>query len=211
MRQVPYHDNPGNACALACYTMAAQYLLPDVGITFEQFGKIADWHPGYVVWEASVFPWLMDQGIRIVYYDVIDFEAWLSSGIEGLRKTIPPDELKWYQDNTYNFDGLAEHIKAMFAHPNFTYIQRGPTWEDIIAENAKPGICDVTLNSQILNHKEGFAAHRVVLIAITDEEVIFHDPNEDGSGAYRHEPITHFRKALDTSSSCLVRYSIDNR
>jgi hypothetical protein len=83
--------------------------------------------------------------------------------------------------------------KKMFAHPNFTYIQRKPTWEDIVAENTKPDICNLTLNSRTLNRKEGFEVHRVVLIGVTDSEVIFHDPNKDGSGAYRHEAIDHFR------------------
>lgn len=55
MKQVPYHDNPGNACALACYTMVTQYLLPDVDITFEQLGQLSDWQPVYVVWETPAF------------------------------------------------------------------------------------------------------------------------------------------------------------
>ena len=40
-------------------------LLPDAGITFEQLGKVADWHPGYVVWEAPAFVWLMERGGNI--------------------------------------------------------------------------------------------------------------------------------------------------
>lgn len=212
MRIVPYHDNPGNACALACYTMVAQYLLPDAGITFEQLGKITDWHPDYVVWEAPFFVWLMNRGAYITDYDVIDFEAWVEEGVEGLQKTIPAAELEWYRENTYDFGGLTEHVKAAFEHPNFTYIQRKPTWEDVVAEVAKPGICDMTLNSRALNRKEGFDAHRVVIIEITDAEVVFHDPNKDGSGDYRRESIAHFRKALDAiESPCLVRYSLEEQ
>jgi len=46
MKQVPNHSNPGNACALACYTMIAQYLLPGRNITFKQLAKITDWKKG---------------------------------------------------------------------------------------------------------------------------------------------------------------------
>jgi hypothetical protein len=209
MKQIPYHNNPGNACALACYTMVAQYLLPKANVTFEQLGKIADWHPGYVVWEAPVFVWLMNQDVHITDHDVIDLNAWATEGFAGLQKTIPPDEFKWYQENTYDFDGLTDDIKAMATHPNFTYIQHKPTWEDIVTEAAKPGICDLTLNSLALNHKEGFEVHRVILIEVSDEEVVFHDPNKDGSGAYRRESVAHFRKALEAiESPCLVRYSL---
>jgi len=49
----------------------------------------------------------------------------------------------------------------------------------------------------------------VVLIDITDKEIFFHDPLKDNSGAYKHEPIEHFRasfEALDGPE--IVRYSL---
>lgn len=52
MKQAPYQPNPGNACALACYTMIAQYLLPKEHITFEQLGVIGNWRKGYVINEV---------------------------------------------------------------------------------------------------------------------------------------------------------------
>ena len=56
MKQVPYIANPDDSgCALACYTMVAQYLLPSLHITFEQVAEIADWKSGYVVWGFPVW------------------------------------------------------------------------------------------------------------------------------------------------------------
>lgn len=210
MRDVPYHDNPGNACALACYTMIAQYLLPDVGITFEQLGKIAGWRKDYVVWEFPVWKWLMDRGVYITDYDVIDYEAWIKDGIDGLKRSVPEEEFKWYQENTFDLNEVTAHIRTAFSHENFSFVHRKPTWKDVLAEYNKPGICDVVLNSHALNGKEGFAAHRVVLIEINDTEVIFHDPNYDGSGVYRHESVEHFRKAFEAiESPALARYSLE--
>jgi hypothetical protein len=211
MRDVPYQDNPGNACALACYTMIAQYLLPDAGITFEQLAQIAHWRKGYVVWEFTIWKWLMDKGVHITDYDVIDYHAWAAEGISGLQKSVPAEEFAWYQDNTYDLGEVTTHIREAFAQPNLTYHMQKPTWDDVVAEYHKPGICDIVLNSKALNHQEGFAAHRVVLIEITDTEVIFHDPNHDGSGKYRHEPIEHFRKAFEAMDSpALARYSLEH-
>lgn len=209
MKQVPYHDNPGNACALACYTMIAQYLLPNANITFEQLGKIADWRKNYVVWEFPIWKWLMDQGVYITNYDVIDYEAWSKEGVTGLKNSIPPEEFKWYKENTFNLNEVTSHIQQAFIHPNFTYFRKKPAWEDVVSEYEKSGICDIVLNSHALNRKGGFAAHRVVLIEITDKEVVFHDPNHDGSGAYRHESIDHFKKALNSiESPALARYNL---
>jgi hypothetical protein len=210
MKQVPYHNNPNNACALACYTMIAQYLLPDANITFEQLGKIAGWRKDYVVWEFPVWHWLMNQGLHIVDYDVIDYAAWSRDGVAGLRQSVPPEEFEWYETNTYDLSEVTGHIQRALAHPNFTYVRKKPAWKEVVTEYGKPGICDIVLNSHALNEQAGFAAHRVVLIEITDQEVIFHDPNRDGSGAYRHESINRFRKALEsTASPALARYSLE--
>lgn len=208
IKNVPYYGNPGNACALACYTMIAQYLLPNAAITFEQLGRIGDWHKDYVIWEFPIWKWLMNQGICITDYDVIDYRAWVAEGVAGFKKSIPADEFKWYQQNTYDLDAVTPHIEATFSHPNFTYFHKKPTWEDVVSECAKPGICDIVLNLTVLNNQDGFVAHRVVLIELTDDEVVFHDPNAAGTGAYRREPIQLFRRAFETiESPALARYN----
>lgn len=210
MKNVPYQDNPGNACALACYTMIAQYLLPDAGITFEQLGKVAGWRKGYVVWEFPIWKWLMDHGVYIVDYDVINYVAWAKDGVSGLQRSVPEEEFKWYQANTYDLKEVTAHIRKAFNHSNFSFIHRKPTWDDVLAEYNQPGICDIVLNSHALNSKEGFAAHRVVLIEVDNKEVVFHDPNYDGSGAYRHESVARFRKAFESMESpALARYSLE--
>src|SRR3989344_4612122 len=171
VKQVPYHGNPGNACALACYTMAAQYLLPEKHFTFEQLAKIADWKKGYAVWGFQLWKYLMDQGIHVIDYDTIDYAGWANKGVGGLRKSVPPQEFKFYEENTYDLEAESRLAKQMLEHPNFTYVRRKPTWDDVLSEFKKPGICDVSLNSRILNRLEGFSLHRVILLDITDKEV----------------------------------------
>ncbi len=209
MKRVPYQANPGNACALACYTMIAQYLLPDANVTFEQLGVIGDWKQGYVIWEFPVWNWLLDQGVYIIDYEPADDEAWANDGIEGLQQSIPLKEFEWYKQNTYDLEAVTKHLRKTLAHKNFTYIHQRPTWENVLAEYAKPGICDVTLNSKVLNSEAGLAAHRVVLLDITDDEVVFHDPNFNGSGKDRHESLTHFKRAFEKlESRALAHYSL---
>lgn len=209
MKQVPYLPNPGNACALACYTMVAQYLLPKEGVTFQQLSDIANRCEGYVVWEFPIWKWLMDRNLHITDYDVIDYDAWIADGVPGFARSIPAEEFKWYQENTYDLNEVTPHIRAAFDHPNFTYHKRKPTWHDVVAEYKEPGICDIVLNSKALNREEGFAAHRVVLIEITDDEVVFHDPNAKGDGNYRREPLEHFQAAFENMDSpALARYSL---
>lgn len=211
MKEVPYHNNPsGTACALACYTMAAQYLLPEHDITFEQLGEIADQREGYAVWGFPVWQWLMNKGVYIIDYDVIDYDAWAKRGFESLKENLPENEFAFLEKATYDVDTVGKQIKLAFDHPNFTYVRKKTTWDDVIAEFNKPGICDLTLNSRALNKRDGFVLHRVMLIDITDNEVIFHDPNREGTGAYRHEPFEHFRAVFESIEGPeLTRYSLE--
>lgn len=150
----------------------------------------------------------MDRGVRIDDYDVSDMKAWGEHGLDGLRNSVSEREFQFYQENTYDLKAVTKQVSSTYHHPNFSYTQKKLTWEDIVAEVRKPGICDITLDSRTLNRKPGFTVHRVVLIDITDTEVIFHDPLLDGGGAYRHELIAHFRKAVDSLSGAeLARYS----
>ncbi len=207
MKQVPYLGNPGNACALACYTMAAQFLLPEKNFTFEQLAKVANWKKGYVVWGFKLWKWLMDQGIHIVDYDTIDYEAWAKEGVKGLRKSVPAKEFKFYKENTYDLEAESMSVSEMVDHPNFTYIKKRPLWKDVVKEFNKPGICDVTLNGRLLHGQEGFTVHRVILIEINEKEVIFHDPNNDWSGEYAQRPLKEFRAIFEAMSQPeLARY-----
>ena len=208
MKQVPYHGNPGNACALACYTMTAQYLFPELNITFEQLGKIASWKRGYVVWAYPVWKWLMDKGAYVTDIDAIDVDLWAKEGTEGLRKSVSAKEFEFYKNNTFNLDDITKQLSLVYSHPNFTYVQKRMTWDDVINEFNKPGICDITVDGSKLRRKDGFNVHRVVLVDITDTEVIFHDPNKDSTGAYVHEPIDFFRSTFENLDGPeMARYS----
>ena len=210
MKNVPYQGNAGNACALACYTMAAKYLLPDEDVTFEKLAEVADWKQGYVVWGFAVWKWLMDRGLHIVDYDTIDYLAWSKNGQDGLKVSVPEKEWEFYKENTFDLKEESKNIILAFNHPNFTYKRRRPTWEDVLREHNLPGVCDVTVNSRRLNHKKGFSGHRVVLLDITDKEVVFNNPQGDWSGEKRREPLAHFRKVFkDMEEPELARYYIN--
>jgi len=189
--------------------MVAQYLLPELDVNFNQLAKIADWKPGYVVWGFPVWKWLMDQGIHITDYDTIDYQAWADNGVTGLKASIPTKEFTYYQENSYDLDLESRRIKQALSHPQFAYIQHTPSWEEIVGEHNKPGVCDITLDLAFLDRKPGFIGHRVVLVEISDSEVIFHDPNNKGDGANRRETIEHFKNAVASFGSPeLARYSM---
>lgn len=149
----------------------------------------------------------MDQGVHITDYYDADPTLWIKEGTAGLKKSVSAEQFNFCEENTFDLEAESKNVHLIFDHSNFTYIQRAPTWKDVVREHNKPGICDVTLNSRFLNNEEGYILHRVILLDITDTEVIFHDPNHDGSGRARHEELEHFKKAFKAANKPeLCRY-----
>lgn len=191
MLNIPYEAQKDfNACALACYTMVARYFFPEV--TAEQMTKIAGWEPGYVVWSFKFWLWLADKGIRIEDYDIMDCEAWASNGIEGLRNSVPQSEFEFYTANTKDLNSYAVDIQAIFANKNFTYHRERPKLETILNALENKKVCEITLNSGILNNEKEFNMHRVVVLDINKNDVIVHDPDR---GPYFKIPREIFLQA----------------
>jgi hypothetical protein len=210
MRKVPYVGNAGSACALACYTMAAQYLLPGQSITFEELAKVSDWKKDYVVWGFRPWKYLMDKGIHIVDYDTIDYAAWSKSGVQGLRHSVSKEDFKYYEENTFDLAEESQYIKLAFEHPSFSYIKRRPNWDDVVNEFNKPGIIDLTLDVAKLHNKPGVEIHRVVIVDIRIDKVIFNDPDNNWLGENKVDQLDHFKKLFEsTGAPELARYFLD--
>jgi len=180
--------------------MVGQYLLPDAGITFEMFGELADYKPGYVVWAYPVWKWMLDHGVHIIDQDISGQEEWSKEGVEGLRRSVSKKEFEYYKMNTYDLEAVTKQLQLVAEHPNFKSTQKRLSWDDIVEEFNKPGICDITLDGKFLSHKPDFSVHRVVLLDITDNEVTFHNPRVDNGGAFQKETINHFRAAIEKLS-----------
>lgn len=191
--KIPYVSNPGNACALACYTMTAKYFFPET--TFNEVAKISDWEPGYVIWPFKFWLWIMDQGIKIVDYDLIDYERWVNEGLDGLKKSAGKAEFEFYLKNTKKLESYDQDIKKVLDHPNFTYNRKKPEFIDLERVLDKGVVCEVVLNADVLNGKEGFNLHRVVILDINENKVAFHDPRREENLPPRIENKDLFEKA----------------
>jgi len=197
MRDIPYHQSPAkNACAFACYLMTGQAMFPDM--TPEQMKSMTGWEEGYVLWGMKYWLWLMDQGVRVTNIDTWDYDAVAQDGLDGLRRISTPEAYDFTVRNTRDITALLNDIRTCFAHPNFTYIRRAATIDDIADALDKNHLCEVVLDSRTLNEKDGYVPHRVVPLEMTDKEIVFHNPAapEDPAGPHRREKLSVFERAL---------------
>lgn len=193
MLNIPFENNPGKACALACHAMTARHFFPDA--TFEKVAQISDWQRGYVVWAFKFWLWIIQKGVKVIDYDLLDLSLWAEQGIEGLKGSISENEYNFIVNNTKEINSYSKDIKKVINHPNFTFKKQRPTWQDLVNAFREGAVCEVVLDSKTLNGKEGFALHRVVVLDINDENITFHDPSKKNPRPARIESIDLFKKA----------------
>lgn len=179
MLEVPYIEQPDrNACALASYTMVAKYFFPET--TLEEIAKISNWEKGYVVWAFKFWFWIMDHGVKVTGYDTLDYDGWARDGIEGLKKSVSPKEFNFYLNNTKDLESYSRDIGRVLAHRNFSQHKKTPTIRELESAMARGNICEVVLDAGTLQGRDEFSLHRVVVLDVSPEEVVYHDPSRSG-------------------------------
>lgn len=175
MTNIPYIKQPDpKSCALTCYTMVAKHFFPES--TFDQIAEISNWQKGYTVWAFKFWLWIMDKGIKIEEYDLLDYEAWAKDGLAGLKSSVSGKEFNYYLENSKDLESYAHDIRKVLKHPNFTLVTEKPTQKQLESAINNGHICEVVLDSRTLRDRDGFSLHRVVVLDINNKEVIFHDP-----------------------------------
>lgn len=154
--------------------MVAKYFFPET--TLKQVKEISNSQKGYVVWAFKFWLWIMNKGIRITEYDTLDYKAWANEGISGLKKSVPEKEFNFYLENTKDILSYASDIKKVLKHPSFNLFKQKPTFALLEDAVGKDAVCEVVLDSRTLRKLKGFSLHRVVVIDISGDEVVFHDP-----------------------------------
>lgn len=179
MLNIPYISQPDpRSCALASNSMVAKYFFPEMD--FEKVAKISDWKPGFAVWSFKFWLWMLEKGIKITDFDSIDYEGWAEKGIEALRVSVPDDEYEFYVKNTFSLDAYREDIKKIITHKNFVYLRKKPVMSDLEGALENGSVCEVVLNSPTLSREKRISLHRVVVLEVSSESVIFHDPGSRG-------------------------------
>jgi hypothetical protein len=179
MLNIPYIPQPDpKSCALASNSMVAKYFFPEMD--FEKTAEISDWKPGFAVWSFKFWLWMLEKGIRITNFDSIDYEGWAEKGVQALKDSVPSDEYEFYIKNTFNLDTYQEDIKKIIDNPNFSYFRRKPTMADLGEALEKGVVCEVVLNSPTLSEEKRISLHRVVVLEVSNESIVFHDPGSRG-------------------------------
>ncbi len=185
MQKVPFIKQPDDySCALASYTMVGKYFFPELSL--QEVVKITNWQKGKIVWPYRFWLYLVQKGVNVADYDLIDIKAWARFGEQGLKNSVLDlKEFEFYKKHSLDLNAEAKVIAELLKEKKFVYQKRRPTFDDLLHALDKKAICEVTLNPYVLRGETGFMIHRVVVVGYASDKIVFHDPDNKRPQAYK--------------------------
>ena len=171
------------SCMLACLRSALE-CLTSKQYSWNELEKITGFKRDKAAWTVQVWAYLATHGFNIHMIEAFDYHRYQAEGKEYLRTFLKPEELQWQLAHT----NLLE-ISPLLP----TFLQkvhqemRSPQLEDIDELLDGGYLVAVQLNCNVLNKREGYVAHMILVYAKQDGGYIAHDPGLPAHQA-RHIP-----------------------
>jgi len=194
------------SCASADYTMVTNALGFDC--LLEDILKITESEIGF----APFWRFLVEnKNIEIVDFTENNLKLWAEKGFIDFQQETDARPFNFFKDRIVDPNKYQDDLNYLFKNKNFTFYREKPTVDLLKEYFAKGYVCDVMLDPWIIYGEEPprYSLHRVFIVDINDDEIIFHDPSFDGEAFYKSNAVK-FEKAFQIDGAELTCYRINS-
>ena len=190
------------SCASADFTMVANalgfdYFLADIlKITKSEIGFAPFWR--FLV---------ENKNIKIIDFSINNLEIWAEKGFSAFQQEIGEKPFNFLKERISDPNQYQDDLKYLFGNNNFKFYHQEPS-VDLLKEYFTKGyVCDVMLDPWLIYGEEPprYSLHRVIILDINGDEIIFHDPSFDGEAFYKSD-TTKFEKSFQIDGAELTCY-----
>jgi len=174
-KEIPFYSNtPENVrCVQACLRMILKHLL-DREFSWQELDDLTQSGPDEVTSPAAALVGMTKLGLQATLVADFDHLRFSEEGIDYVRHTHGDEVANWQLAN-----GNVEKSRALsrdLFSSSVLYEHRTPKLEYVnqLLEQGYGVFCGV--NSRIINNKEGYSGHSVVMLGLDDTTVKIHDP-----------------------------------
>ncbi len=175
IKGLPFYSNTkeGTHCFQACLKMILKYFVPEREFLWEELNKISEKKEGLWTWSMGAIIWFQENGFEAVNVEVFDYQKFIKKGKEYLAEMYGR-EAAGKTDIKADIEQGREQSKKFLEKIKIQ--KRIPEKEEIFDLMEDGYIIMVQVNSMILNKREGYAGHFVVVKGWDDENFIINDP-----------------------------------
>lgn len=199
--QIPFYSSfaiPGYPLGVHCVEtslkMILGYIEPETKYTIEEIEKISGKQPGKGSWSFQWSLWFVEHGYQVKHYTKFNFDTFIRDGIDYIRQEYG-DEIADFQDRTSDVEAARKLAKDYVT--KISIVAKEPTIEDIRSEMNQGFVVKPMVNSMVLNDKDGYEGHSVVVLEVDNSDIWFHDP---GLPAFENRKMSQakFQQAMDS-------------
>lgn len=184
----------GVHCVETSLKMILKYFEPNKEYSIKELEKITGKQPEKGSWSFQWSIWFTKHGYTVKHYTTFDFRSFMDEGIDYIRREYGDEVADWQAQNS---DVEQARLLTKEYLNGVEVVAKKPTINDIRKEHSAYSLVKPMLNSRMLNNKEGYEGHSVVVIEVDDENIWFHDP---GLPAFENRKVSHqlFQEAMDS-------------
>ena len=190
------------SCASADYTMVANAL--KINSSLDDILKVTKSEIGF----APFWKWLVEEkNIEVIDFSQNNLQSWSKNGFTDFSQNTDPKVVKFFDDRIKNSSDYQKDLQSLFQNEKFKFFNQKPS-VDLLKEYFSKGyVCDVMLDPWLIygEEPEFYSLHRVFIVDINDDEIIFNDPSLDGGEFFKSNTI-NFQKAFQIEGSELTCY-----
>jgi len=154
--------------------MILGYYQPERDFSWEELDTLSAKQEGMATWPQAMLSAMEALGFDITMVEGFDGHAFIERGGAYLQEAFGSEIAKWQIENS-NIDDERELYKK--AYSSGVDIQnRIPNIEDLKDYMAQGYFVACNVNSSKLNQKPGYVGHFILILDITDQEIVMHDP-----------------------------------
>jgi len=189
---VPFFANPdATHCYQAALRMVLKRFRPERDYSWQMLDHVTGKVEGLGTWPFAGLSWMHDQRFAITNVELMDNRRFAAEGRAYLAE-LAGAEFAESVDAGVDLSRVQQEA-AVFVD-KVRCEMRMPTIDDAcrLVEAGKLVVCNV--NSRVLNGREGYSGHFVVVKGFADDELIVHDPGPPGT-ANRKVTFEAFERA----------------
>lgn len=174
MKNIPFVQNSKDNmhCVNSVFRMVSKYLLGK-DFSWKELDKLTKAIPGKATWTFMGEMEFAKMGLKVKNIEPVDYQKLYKEGVKYLSTIVGKDTYDYYVKKS-NVESVLKYIPEYLR--NVEHETRRATIKEIITLLKEGKLIGVEVNSRILNHKDGFGLHFILLYDFDGKNIILHDP-----------------------------------
>ncbi len=196
MLSIPFYKNlkDNSHCFQSCLKMLLKYYFPKKQYSFSYLDKKTSHKKNKWTWNSAPLLFLEKLGFTTINIENFDYKQFAQFGDEYLKMLFTEEIFK--EQKKYS-DLKKERLlaKKLIKNKKINLQRRYAQFNELAKLFKKKYLLLVPINAMVLDKKNGYSSHIVLITDINKKQIIFHDP---GLPPYKNRIVTtqSFKKAM---------------